>query len=95
MHGFNGGWWRKKMENFAPTGAEYPFMAYPPLIRRAAECVSVQHQLSPELYNMVAHAAAAYAVQGLAVLRMPDGRFAPLNLYFLILAATGLGKSPA
>jgi hypothetical protein len=95
MPGFNGGWWRKKMENFAPTEAEYPFMAYPPLIRRAAECVSVQHQLSPELYNIVAHAAAALAVQGLAVLRMPDGRFVPLNLYFLILAATGVGKSPA
>jgi len=95
MIGFNGHFWRKKLEDFTPTKTEYPFMATPPLIRRAAECVSVQHQLSPELYIVVAQAAASLAVQGLAVLKMPDGRFVPLSMYFLVLAATGLGKTPA
>lgn len=95
MPGFNGGWWRKKMENFAPTEAEYPFIDSPSLIRRAAECLSVQHQCSPELYIVVAQAAASLAVQGLAVLKMPDGRFVPLSIYFLVLAMTGLGKTPA
>lgn len=95
MLGLNRGFWRNKLEHFAPTEAEYPLMSTPPLIRRAAECVSVQHQLSPELYIAVAQAAASLAVQGLAVLKMPDGRFVPLSMYFLILAATGLGKSPA
>ncbi|UJJ55223.1 MULTISPECIES: DUF3987 domain-containing protein [Rhodanobacter] len=95
MTGLNVHFWRKKLEHFAPTETEYPFMATPPLIRKAAECVSVQHQLSPELYIVVAQAAASLAVQGVAVLKMPDGRFVPLSLYFLILAETGLGKSPA
>lgn len=95
MHGFNGGWSRKKIEHFAPTEAEYPFMDSPSLIRRAAECISVQHQCSPELYIFVAQAAASLAVQGLAVLKMPDGRFVPLSIYFLALAISGLGKSPA
>lgn len=95
MIGFNGGIWREKREHIVPTEAEYPFMSTPPLIRRAAECVSVQQQLSPELYIFFAQAAASLAVQGLAVLKMPDGRFAPLSMYFLVLAASGVGKTPA
>jgi hypothetical protein len=95
MIGLNGRIWREGLEDFTPTVAEYPFMSSPPLIRRAADCLSVQHQLSPELYIVVAQAAASLAVQGLAVLKMPDGRSVPLSIYFLVLAMTGLGKSPA
>lgn len=95
MSGLNRGLWYKKMENFSPTTTEYPFDAQPRLIREAAECVCIRHQLSPTLYACVAQAAASLAVQGLAVLKLPDGSTVPLSMYFLILAMSGMGKTRA
>lgn len=95
MIGFNGGWWRKKMEDFAPTEAEYPFEAQPRLIREGVECACVRHQLSPTLYAVVAQAAASLAVQGLAVLKLPDGSTVPLSMYYLVIAMSGMGKTRA
>lgn len=95
MYGFNGGMWHKKPENFAPTTMEYPSADQPRLIREAVECASVRHQLSPALYACVAQAAASLAVQGLAVLKLPDGSTIPLSMYFLVLAMSGMGKTRA
>jgi hypothetical protein len=95
MTGFNSHFWRKKLEHFAPTEAMYPFEAPPRLIREAVECACVRHQLSPALYATVAEAAASLAVQGLAVLKLPDGTTVPLSMYFLIIAQSSMGKSRA
>lgn len=95
MFGFNSVWWRKKTENFAPTETEYPSVAQPRLIREGVECACVRHQLSPTLYSGVAQAAISLAVQGLAVLRLPDGSTVPLSMYFLIIAMSGMGKTRA
>lgn len=95
MPGFNGSWWHDKREHFVPTEVKYPFDAQPRLIREAAECACIRHQLSPALYACVAQAAASLAVQGLAVLKLPDGSTVPLSMYFLILAMSGMGKTRA
>jgi hypothetical protein len=95
MTGFNSRLWRKKQEYFAPTTTPYPHDDHPRLIREAVECASVRHQLSPALYSAVADAAASLAVQGLAVLKLPDGSVMPLNMYFLIIAMSGMGKTRA
>jgi hypothetical protein len=95
MTGFNGRTWRKKLEDFTPTTYEYPFDAQPKLLREGVECACVNHQLSPALYSGVAQAAASLAVQGLAVLKLPDGSTIPLSMYFLIIAMSGMGKTRA
>ncbi|WP_447737463.1 DUF3987 domain-containing protein [Rhodanobacter soli] len=95
MTGFNSHFWRKKLEHFAPTEAEYPFEAQPRLLREGVECACVRHQLSPALYASVAQAAASLAVQGLAVLKLPDGSTVPLSIYFLVIAMSGMGKTRA
>ncbi|MFC5583268.1 DUF3987 domain-containing protein [Rhodanobacter terrae] len=95
MLGFNRGFWHKKMEHFVPSEAEYPLDAQPRLIREAVECACVRHQLSPTLYASVAQAAASLAVQGLAVLKLPDGSTVPLSTYFLVIAMSGMGKTRA
>ena len=95
MIGLNGHHWHKKLEHFSPTTTEYPFEAQPRLIREAVECACIQHQLSPALYAAVAQAAVSLAVQGLAVLKLPDGSVMPLNMYFLIIAMSGMGKTRA
>jgi len=92
-YGLNRGLYREKMENFTPTTTKYPFEDQPRLIREAVECACVRHQLSPALYACVAQAAASLAVQGLAVLKLPDGSTIPLSMYFLILAMSGMGKT--
>ncbi len=95
MIGFNGRSWRKKLEDFTPTKCEYPFEAQPKLLREGVECACVRHQLSPTLYSGVAQGAASLAVQGLAVLKLPDGSTVPLSMYFLIIAMSGMGKTRA
>lgn len=94
-YGLNRGVYREKMENFSPTTTKYPFEDQPRLIREAVECACIRHQLSPALYASVAQAAASLAVQGLAVLKLPDGSTVPLSMYFLILAMSGMGKTRA
>lgn len=95
MTGFNSRMWRKKLEDFTPTTYEYPFEAQPKLLREGVECACVRHQLSPVLYSGVAQAATSLAVQGLAVLKLPDGSMVPLSMYFLIIAMSGMGKTRA
>jgi hypothetical protein len=85
---------RKSLEDFKPIVAEYPHMAQPRFIREAVECACVRRQLSPRTYATVAQAAAALSVQGLAILKLPDGTKVPLSMYFVVQGKTGSGKSP-
>ena len=95
MNRFNIRMWRKKLEDFAPPKRDYPFAAQPKLLREGVECACVRDQLSPALYAGVAQAAVSLAVQGLAVLRLPDGSTVPLSMYYLIIAMSGMGKTRA
>lgn len=95
MTGLNGRMWRKTHDDFTPTKTQYPFDTQPKLIREGVECACVRDQLSPVLYSGVAQAAVSLAVQGLAVLRLPDGSTVPLSMYFLIIAMSGMGKTRA
>ena len=85
---------RKSLEDFKPIVAAYPHLAQPRLIREAVECACVRHQLSPRTYATVAQAAAALSVQGLAILKLPDGTKVPLSMYFVVQGKTGSGKTP-
>jgi hypothetical protein len=85
---------RKRLEDFKPIVAAYPHLAQPRLIREAVECACVRHQLSPRTYATVAQAAAALSVQGLAILKLPDGTEVPLSMCFVVQGKTGSGKTP-
>ncbi|WP_426701658.1 DUF3987 domain-containing protein [Rhodanobacter sp. Col0626] len=94
MTGFNSGVWsRKHREDLTPTASPYPVTALPYAIRKAVECLSDRHQISPAICAGTANAAVGFAVQTLADFKMPDGRLRPTSQFHLVIGESGVGKS--
>lgn len=78
-----------------PPQSRFPEQALPEMVRRA---VWATHQKIQSPLSMVATLSIGVmseAVQGVAGVQIPDGPYCPLSCWPLVIAETGMGKTPS